>query len=82
MKSKLNIFQVPPNLQRAPQLGLVDEAAGPVLVERLRDVVGEQQVKETALALLSEDVLGAKRKSKTIMTNLQGGPAPCMLTFC
>ena len=68
MRSELlkNIFQVPPNLQRAPQLCLVYEAAGPVLVERLRDVVGKQQVKETALTLLSEDVLEVKRKGKMI----------------
>ena len=48
---------MPTNLQSAPQLRLVHEPDRPVPVERLRDVVGEQQVEETSLSLLGEDVL-------------------------
>ena len=45
------------NLQSASQFRLVQELDRPVLVERLGDVAGEQQVEETALSLLGEDVL-------------------------
>ena len=48
---------MPTHLQSAPQLRLVHEPDRPVPVERLGDVVGEQQVEETALSLLGEDVL-------------------------
>ena len=48
---------MPTHLQSAPQLRLVQEPYRPVLVERLGDVAGEQQVEETALSLLGEDVL-------------------------
>ena len=47
----------PTDLQSAPQFRLVQEPDGPILVERLGDVAGEQQVEETALSLLGEDVL-------------------------
>ena len=50
-------FVMPTNLQSAPQLRLVHEPDRSVPVERLGDVVGEQQVEETALSLLGEDVL-------------------------
>ena len=47
----------PTDLQSASQFRLVQELDRPVLVERLGDVAGEQQVEETALSLLGEDVL-------------------------
>ena len=45
------------NLQSASQFRLVQELDRPVLVERLGDVAGEQQVEETALSLLRKNIL-------------------------
>ena len=50
------------NLQRAPQLRLVHEPDRAILIERLGDVVGEQQVEETALPLFGEDILEMDRR--------------------
>ena len=51
------LMTVPTDLQSASQFRLVQELDRPVLVERLGDVAGEQQVEEAALSLLGEDVL-------------------------
>ena len=53
---------MPTHLQSSPQLRLVHEPDRPVLVERLGDVVGEQQVEETALTLFGEDILEMDRR--------------------
>ena len=50
------------NLKRAPQFRLVHEPDRAVLVERLGDVVCEQQVEETALTLFGEDILEMDRR--------------------
>ena len=48
---------MPTNLQGASQFSLVEEADRSVLVERLGDVAGEQQVEEAALSLFGEYIL-------------------------